>query len=271
MKKKILNDWSVLEKVLNLLVTVTERKRLALSLRFSPFSNIILRLFRGTLGFSESGTSAAAPSGPWESLLGFASMSVRSSGWADCSWLKLVSLVSKWTRVPGSVSWVSGWASICDVRVGLGPVEWRMWVRASAGWQGVVWGWALWLDGCCCCSQRFFKTLRFPLRSVEARGSATWREKQTHLHKRSYSAWNPTCILNLDKIRLAFCIYFQISSNLMKRPKTVCKFISQNFLTSLVCDTLYYWRLKSFKMTMSKYIDFIQRGGNSLSINSDSL
>lgn len=153
-------------------------KRLTWSVRFSPFSNIILRLLRGTLGFSASDTSAAAASCPSESLLGF-SMSVRSSCGAECSWLVPVSV---WSSVSRSVSWscgsvvvvkAFGCLSICDV--GLRPVGWLTWLWGSAGIK--VWGWGLWLAGGCRCSQRFFKSLRFPLRSVERRSSATCREK----------------------------------------------------------------------------------------------
>lgn len=163
----------------------TVKKTLALSTWFSPFSNIILRLFRGTLGFSESGTSAALCC-PSKSLPGFVSMSVRSSSWAGCRQLEVDSLISE---SAGSVSWsceslvlfrMSGCVSICDASVGLGPADWLRWVWGLVGLEGVVWVWALWLDdgSCCCCSQRFFKTLRFPLRSVGGRGSAIYRVRK---------------------------------------------------------------------------------------------
>lgn len=174
----------------NLLVTITVKKTLALSIWFSPFSNIILRLFRGTLGFSESGTSADVCC-PSKSLLGFISMSVRSSSWAGCRWLEVDSQISE---SAGSVSWsceslvlfrMSGCVSICDASLGLGPADWLRRVWGLVGLECVVWGWGLWLDNgcccccfCCCCSQRFFKILRFPPRSVDGRGSATYRVKE---------------------------------------------------------------------------------------------
>ena len=147
--------------------------KLRLALSASPLSNIIFRLVRGTLGFSASGTSAAAASRPSESLLG--SMSVRSSG----GWLESVSLVSVSSSWVNVVVFREDWFWICDAGAGFGPVDWLMW----------VWGWTLWLDGCsccCCCSQRFFKTLRFPLRTEEGKGSVTCGEKEKYFWNTEY-------------------------------------------------------------------------------------
>lgn len=137
--------------------------RLALLVRFSPVSNIILRLVRGTLGFS---MSAAPPSVP---LLGLASMSERSSG---STWLVSGSWSSESVVVTRALDRFLG-----DVRAGLVLV----WLRGLAGLQDV--DWVLQLDGCCC-SQCFFKTLRFPPCNVEGRGCATCsgniKTKPTH-------------------------------------------------------------------------------------------
>lgn len=135
--------------------------------RFSPVSNIILRLLSGTLGFSVSGTSAP----PTEPLGGVASISGRLWGRLDRAGLEDSS-----GRTCMSEAVFRGWFWAGDVPSGSGLVDVVMWVKGWAGPQDEETDRVLQLDSCSS-SQRFFKRLKFPLWTVEGGGSATCREK----------------------------------------------------------------------------------------------
>lgn len=126
----------------------------------SPLSNIIFRLLMGTLGFSTSDPPAAAA----HSCISESLPSIRSSGSGDRLLLVLVS-EQVWLLLS-----LPDWDWISEEEGG-GLVRGdELWHRGTEGLHRVVWG--------CCCSQRFFKTLRLPAGRAGSRASGTCRNQE---------------------------------------------------------------------------------------------